>query len=629
MLVRQQYIASVILLFSQPGVYGLDTETTGLTHKDRLFSIILSNDRNGYYFNFARPPGVLEEQVLRRDFVFQYLREVFSNPKSTWYIHNAKFDLKMLAKEGLTIAGNVRCTQITARVLHNNHFSYSLDACAKRIGDSKDDSVDAYIKAHKLTKQIPIPGKKKPHVLKFFDQVPIDIISAYGAKDAILHRKLGLHQVEELAEANRFQPTDASPATNLNFVLENEHKLLHVCLEMERIGIKINREFVKEALAHEQNLVDQALAEFKAMTGKDFTDSNKALAEVFTAAGETMRFTEKGNPSFTQAVLDTLESPIAKVVTKLRNHQLQAGTYYSSFLYFADEEDVIHAQMRQDGTDTGRFSYADPNLQNLPKDEDTDDWYLVRRAFVPRPGFCFVSIDYDQQEFRMLLDRAGEMRIIAEVLKGKDVHQATADQMGTTRSRAKTLNFGLLYGMGAAKLARSLKISEVEAISLRAKYFANLPRVESFTKQVRAAGKSFGSVRGWSGRRFHLNDPEHAYILLNHIIQGGCADVVKVAMVQIFEFLKGKKSRMVCQIHDELLLEVHETEFELVAQIKKIMENVYPSKNGLPLTCSVSHSWLSWAFPDKIKGEPNEETRNQFQGKNFARSKSDTVLVLG
>jgi DNA polymerase-1 len=219
----------------------------------------------------------------------------------------------------------------------------------------------------------------------------------------------------------------------------------------------------------------------------------------------------------------------------------------------------------------------------------------------------------------MFLDYAGEEKLISEINAGKDVHQATADEIGCTRTQAKTINFMLLYGGGGQKLADMLKISLMEAYTLRKKYFSRLPKVRHLINLVQSVGKHRGYIWNWLGRHYHISSPDYAYVLMNHLIQGGCADVVKIAMVQVHEFLKGYKSRMLLQVHDELLFEIHESELYLVPRLKEIMESVYKPRNGLRLTCSVDHSWRSWGTRDKVKGLPYEGG-NTIQGMARAAS---------
>lgn len=584
---------------------GLDTETTGLKEDDSIFSLILACAADSFYFNFNNAPGTPLNAILDKEFIFSKLKRFLENPHITWYIHNAKFDMRMLAKEGIELRGRVHCTYAIERVVKNNYFgkdAYNLAGCAKRRGLEKDERVEAFITKNKLYTTRQMPGKKKIIKDKHFDRVPFGVMSEYGATDGVLHRAIGrdqCYQIEKLSEVKRIP--------SLTPVYENELRFTKTAFRMERRGVKIDKPRTAEALDYEIGQINNYEKEFEALTGSPFIDSNKPLQAVFDKLGARYPLTEKGNPSFAADVLEEMDSPIANLVTKIRYHDKRAGTYYSSFLYHADSSDVIHPDTRQAGTETGRCSYRDPNLQNVPKEDEPDDQaipYHVRECFIPRPNRFFYSIDYNQQEFRMLLDWAGEKKLIERINDGADVHQATADLCGITRKQAKTINFGLLYGMGKSKLAKSLGISEREAFDLICTYFARLPRVKPFLTRVARAGETRGYIFNWFGRRCHIAQRDWSYILPNHFIQGGCADVIKRAMNIIDDMLLETKaeSAMLLQVHDELLLEVPPNEADIILKVKDIMESVYPAQNGMKLTTSVEHSIKSWGYRHKIKG---------------------------
>ena len=324
----------------------------------------------------------------------------------------------------------------------------------------------------------------------------------------------------------------------MQLVYENEKKLVKTCYAMESRGIQVDIPYTVRALKYEQKKIIEAKEDFKKDTGRAYKDSSKLFAEIFTERGESFPKTAKGNPSFTADILDELDTPTARLIRRVRNHEKRAGTYYSSFIHYADSSGVIHANIRHGGTKTGRMSYSNPNLQNVPKeDEDADraKEFIVRQCFVPRKGFSFVSLDYSQVEYMLMLDYAGEKKLIAEVLAGADLHQATADMVGITRKQAKTLNFAILYGAGIATLAQGLGISVPDATRLRIKYFSRLPKVKHFIKRVMSVGEARGHIFNWMGRRCHITNPSFAYTLPNHLIQGGAADVIKMAMPQIDE----------------------------------------------------------------------------------------------
>lgn len=612
-IVRQETFDEFIETFSLPGLYAVDTETTGLRSYlgDALFSVIVAGPAGSFYLNFKSYPGLSPEWVLDRDTNLPRLKQIFSNPDSTWFAHNAKFDLAMLAKEGLAIQGRIHCTEAQARLLYNRHFDYTLSACAKRIGLEKSNAVDEYISKNKLYTKFKdeTTGKevKQPH----FDQVPFNIITEYGMTDGEITLKLGLHQLSDLQSIVGTTPSTKPPLTA---VYNNETKLTKTCFKMEYHGIKIDRDYSRRAFEYEIGRARTAAAKFTAASGVEFVDSAITLAKAFDTAGETYPRTKPtktrphGTPSFTDVVLESFTSPLAQLVREYRDASKKANTYYANFLKYADTGDRIHANMRQGGTDTGRFSYSEPNLQNLSKEEDTAQQFLIRRSFVPTdPDHCFVMIDYDQMEYRLMLDYAGEMGIIRQILDdGLDVHQATALQLNVPRESAKTLNFLLLYGGGVKSLAIKLKTEVDAARVLREQYFRKLPNVQYWSSKVVTQVEKEKNLVNWLGRQYHFpyinDDVEYrAYAGPNHLIQGGCADIVRVAMNRCDDLLSGTRSRLLVQIHDELLFEVHKDDLGIVSALKRVMETAYPHRY-LPLTCGVSYSWRSWA--DKTKGLP-------------------------
>lgn len=586
-----------------------DTETTGLKpfHGDKLFSCIFGDGSTTWYFNFN---DYQDEQQCPKEYTLPRtliagLQPIFYD--KFIYIHNAKFDWHFVEKEGIDVKAQVWCTETMARVLDNDHLEYSLDACVRRaFNEAKDDAVEEYIKEHKLWKWVTIPGKKTRFKEKYYDRVPFSIIVPYGSKDASLTFRLGEYQRERLSDLSINKLPKLPPISD---VVDLEMGVTRACQKIERDGILLDKKYCMEAQAYEEQRCRDAERDFEKSCGIPFKDSNKVFAEVFTNLGIAFGTTEKGNPTFTDDVLSTIEHPISAIIQLQRTSHKRLNTYFKSYIYWADENNLIHPSMRQAGTTTGRFSFRDPNLQNIPK-EKTDDGkdtvtYPVRRAFIPRENYCFVAIDYNQMEFRLMLDYARQEDLIERIMGGYDPHTATAELVGIPRRPAKILNFGLLYGMGIKLLANTLGCSEDDARAFRNKYFSQLPKVKKFLRTCSNRAETAGKCFDWYGRKFNFPESKWAYKAPNAVIQGGCASVVKRAMVNLHAFLDTTKSRAVLQVHDEILFEIHKDELHIVPQIKQIMESVYPYKR-IPLTCSVEHSWKS--YQDLKKGEPTWET---------------------
>lgn len=557
-------------------VFSFDCETTGLREYDRPFAMSAADESRTAYCD-PRHPG-------RSDSNTELIARL--NKAEVLIAQNAKFDLRMLRHWGLEPRGEIHDTEVLGRLVRNDHLTYSLDAQTKRYGLFKNDEVSKYITQHKLYTINKPPYKDRKEKIEHYDQVPIDLMEPYARQDARATYDLYHKLIQDLDP--RSMP-----------VWNNEVKLTKVCFDMERAGIMVNRKYTEEALAFEEGLIREAKSQFLLATGQVYDNKKTTLVDIFKKAGEEIPKTAKGNDQLTDDVLESFTSPAARLVQKIRYHEKRISTYYSSFLDFCDEQDILRADMRQAGTTTGRFSYRDPNLQNIPKEEDSTDPYVVRGCFKPRPGHVFVSMDYKQQEYRLMLAYAKHRTLIQRVMAGEDVHQATANMVGTTRKLAKTLNFAILYGAGVDKLAKMLGISREQAIALKKKYFDTLLEVDNFIQQVIGTGRSRGHVFNWLGRKLFISSREFAYALPNHLIQSGGADICKVAMVHCHDFLRNYSSRMVLQIHDALVFEMPKEEAPyLIPQLKKIMVDSYPGHNGMYMDVDVTYSFDSLAERD-------------------------------
>ena len=581
MLVTPQNISDVIHKLNVVTTIALDTESSGLEETDKAFAVIVATETEEFYFDFRSVSNFVS-----------YLHPILQQDNLTVIMQNAKFDIRMLASIGLTIGGKIIDIKSVARVVRNDHFEggYSLAAQAKReLGRSKgDDIIKETIKKKGLF------DTRRDYFgthydVPQYDKVPMDLMHTYACLDARLTYDLYKKYLPSLDQGSAR-------------VARLEAQLIPVCYKMERLGLRLDVGHTIKAMHHESSIVEINKDKYAKLTGTKFVNSAKSISKHLDY---TLPLTEDGNPSLTDSVLEsiiTLGSPkdkeIADTVRLIRLYDKRVSTYYRSYLNLMDKNNIIHPTMHIAGTRTGRFSYSDPNLQNQPKEEDTE--YHIRQCFIPRPGRKFVSIDYQAQEYRMMADYAGETELIKQVMSGKDLHQSTADMMGVTRKQAKTIAFLILYGGGDAKLADALGVDIYKAKSMRNKFFSVLPKVQLFVDNVIATGRSRGYVVNWLGRRLYA-DKEFCYALPNHLIQGGCADVMKKAMVEIDKFIQDKDISMVISVHDEIVFEVGEDCMKYIPDIQNIMENVYPSKNGMILKTSASYSSKSLASKDMEK----------------------------
>lgn len=551
----------------------VDTETTGLSWSDRPFELIVGTAQNALCFdNRLLPPAafceITKELETKKSLVFQ----------------NAKFDIRMMRSEwGFNVdkAGEIEDIEVLSRLERNDHIKYSLDAQAKRHGWAKGTEVEKYILKNKLYTVRKSDLKAKTTKSWHAEKVPIDIMSMYSLQDARLTYDLrGKH-------LSTLDPISVP-------VWEMEKKLTKVCAEMERVGLVVNEPYTRQALKHEEGLVHEAKREFQQVAGILYDNKKTTLVDIFKKAGEVIPKTAKGNDQLTDDDLESFTSPVAKLVQRIRFHEKRISTYYSSYLEFMQPDGVLHADIRQPGTTTGRFSYRDPNLQNIPSEEDSTDLFVARGCFKPRG--VFVSMDYKQQEYRLMLAYARKRVLIEQVMGGMDVHQATADLVGISRYHAKTLNFAILYGAGVQKIALMLGCTVQEASFLKQKYFNALLEVEQLIFDVIKRGKARGYIYNWFGRKLHVNHRDFAYKFPNYLMQSGGADICKIAMTETPSILKNYDSKLVLQIHDDLIFDMVPEEMEeLIPKLRRAMIDVFPGKNGMFMEVDVKYSKTSLA----------------------------------
>jgi DNA polymerase I len=598
MIVSASNIYQVMTRLSCQKTLALDTETTGLRpyHGDRPFLLIIADPTTEFLFDlrhYIEYPLTFHGTFA--SFQRGSLHELFMVPRY-WFMANAKFDMAMLATIGLHAKGEIHDLQAYERVLDSTLFGkvFSLAAIAGRYGEKKSDEVEQFIKKNKLYTEAEIEGKKGKEKLLHYDQVPTEIMYRYAATDGRITYDIGKKQLARAAKMPKEFCKD------LDALLANERQLVRTVFDMEQAGVRVDLSFCRRAIDFEESRRAGLLQEFRALTGHEFVDSAKCFAPFFKDVA--LKTTPKGAPSFDAESLATYKHPLTPVIMGIRDAKSKAN-YYHGFLHHADANGRIHASFNQHQARTGRFSSSNPNLQNLSKDETEDlkQEFVVRRAIVPAPGHFFAMFDFDQMEYRLMLELARCMPLIEKVLGGLDVHQATADLAGITRRQAKTTNFLTIYGGGDGILAQRLGISVNEAKQIRASIFAAAPEIRTFIERVTARAEERGFIFNWLGRRLYFPEREGTYRATNHLIQGGCADIIKVAMNRVSAYLKSVRARLVLTVHDELVIEAPEDEAGCLATVRDIMQSVYPSKL-IPLTCGADHSFTSLA--DKIKGLP-------------------------
>ncbi len=437
-----------------------------------------------------------------------------------------------------------------------------------------------------------------------FSSVDINEATFYAAEDAWMTRLL-YFSLKKAMELGSLSPL-------LDEAQSVEYPFINVLIRMEKKGIKVDQEkfyLLQETLSKK---IQELTEEIYALTNSEFNiRSTQQLGIVlFQTLGLKGGKKTKTGYSTNEAVLQSLknEHPVIEKLLSYRENQKILSTYIVPLLKLAkkDTKSRIYTSFLQTGTATGRLSSKDPNLQNIPVRSTLGR--SVREAFVAKDGYRLVSIDYSQIELRLLAHFSEDKALMEAFEKGEDIHMATALKLfgeveaKEKRNFAKSVNFGLLYGMGSRKLSDELGISTAEAKEIIKNYFASFPTVKNFLQEIQERVKEQGYVETILGRRriFNYdtaNGMQKAAFMresVNTVFQGSAADLIKLSMLEIDRLIIEEEldASMLLQIHDELIFEILEEEVDIISQrFVYCMENILPLK--VPLECSVSEG-KSW-----------------------------------
>jgi DNA polymerase-1 len=522
---------------------------------------------------------------LSRDEVLGELRAWFADPKARKVGQNVKYDEHALANHGIALAGVAHDTLLESYVLEA-HRPHDMDSLAWRHLDWK---AIAYAE---------VAGKGASQI--GFDQVAVDRATEYSAEDADV--TLRLHEA--------LYPQLEADA-KLKYVYEAlELPAREVLFRMERTGVLIDADLLR---AHSRTLGERVVAleqqAFQLAGGPFNLASPKQLGEILFERMKmpVQRKTATGQPSTDEEVLQELAAdyPLPKVLLEHRALSKLKSTYTDKLPQMVNPRTGrVHTTFSQATAVTGRLASSDPNLQNIPV--RTEEGRKIREAFIAPPGHVLVSADYSQIELRIMAHLSGDPALVRAFEAGEDIHRATAgeifgvppaDVTADQRRYIKAVNFGLIYGMGAFGLAQQLGIERGAAQQFIDKYFQRYPGVAEYMQRTRELAREQGYVETVFGRRLWLTDikagggPRRAAAerqAINAPMQGTAADLVKLAMIAVAAWIDEGKlaTRLVLQVHDELVLEVPEAELARVrAELPPRMTGV--AKLAVPLVVDV------------------------------------------
>lgn len=566
----------------------LDTETTGTDAMTaELVGLSFAVEEFEAYY-IPVPPEREEAQK-----IVDIFKPAYENPTSLKIGQNIKYDMLVLAHYGVDMKGKMFDTMVAHYVLQPE-LPHNMDALAEQyLGYS----------TIKIEELIGPKGKKQKNMR---DLPPGDVYE-YACEDAdvTLRLKNALH--DELVRNDAIQLFE-----------EVEMPLVRVLAAMELTGVRIDTETLRETSELFTLRMNKLEEEVFALAGESFNlSSPKQVGEILfdkLKIDERAKRTKTGQYVTSEEVLEKLR-PRHEIVDRILNYRglkKLTSTYVDSLPTLINPSTgKIHTSFNQTVTSTGRLSSSNPNLQNIPV--RGDDGKEIRKAFIPEPGCTFFSADYSQIELRIMAHLSGDKHMIEAFLEGDDIHASTAakiyhkpigDVTRDERRKAKTANFGIIYGISVFGLAERLNVPRSEARELIDGYFATYPRVREYMDESIERARRQGYIETLLRRRRYLPDINSRNAIvrgyaernaINAPIQGSAADIIKIAMVRIYNrfISENLRSTMMLQVHDELNFSVVPEEREIVEQIViHEMENAYSLSVPLKADCGWGANWL-------------------------------------
>ncbi len=570
----EQKINDLVNRLAKASIFAFDTETTGLdANLARLVGISFSLEK-GEGFYVPVPQSQKEAQK-----VVDKFRAVFEDDTIEKIAQNFKYDALILKHYGVEVRGLVWDTMLLHYLLEPD-LRHNMDYLSETYLKYKPISITTLI------------GDKGKNQIKMTD-VPIEKVVDYAAEDADITGQLFHHFIPDIKKSGLEQ-----------LYTQLEEPLAKVLVDMEFEGINLNSDLLSEYAIILKNKIDQVEANIYEMVGKKFNISSpKQVGEVlFLDLNIPYRWrkTKSGQYSTNEEKLSELAAdyPVIKEILNHRGMTKLLSTYVEALPKMVNPKtNRIHTSFNQALAATGRLSSYNPNLQNIPI--RTSEGAKVREAFIPRDkNHVLLAADYSQIELRLIAEISGDKTMLEAFQSGKDIHSTTAanvfevayDQVTKEqRYRAKTVNFSIIYGAGATNLSRQLNIKRSEANDLIQQYFKQYKGIQAYMENTISLARSQGYVTTLLGRRRYLRDINSKSSLeksnaermaINSPIQGSAADLIKLAMINIARATKESqlKSKMILQVHDELIFDVPLEELEeMKTLVKREMENAMPS----------------------------------------------------
>lgn len=596
----EQQLSDLVAALAKLSVFALDTETTGLLAVDA--------DVVGYVFSWqagegwyvpvrGSNPGPAEEglKYLDPDLVAAALRPILEDPSTLKVGQNLKYDINVLHRAGIRLAGPRFDTMVAAALLYPERRTNNMDDLARDLLAVTTTPISDLI------------GKGKAQISML--DVPLPQVAAYAAEDADVTWRLFEKLKAEL---------DSQDEAMQRLFVNVEMPLVDVLAAMEREGVQLDAGMLADYSAALSVRLTDLRRNLFAAAGTEFNpDSPKQLGEIlFDKLGLPVIKKTKTGRSTDAEVLERLASesdhPLPQLLLEYRELNKLLGTYVQPLpSYLARSTGRLHASFHQTGAATGRLSSSDPNIQNIPIRTETGR--EIRRAFRAGEGRSLITADYSQVELRMLAHFSQDEELARAFHEGLDIHTYVASQIfevplddvnSDQRRVAKTVNFGIIYGQSAFGLARTLRIPQKDAAAFIAAYKERYTGLDRFLQQCIAEAEEKGYVTTILGRRRAIQDIRSRNfnlrqlgerLAINTVIQGSAADLIKVAMVRLLGRLGAEHegASLLIQVHDELVLEAPTAQADSVlATTVDVMTNAMQLTVPLKVDAAIGPNWL-------------------------------------
>lgn len=541
----------------------VDTETTGLSiygntkrARDKVIGISIDIGDEAYYFPFRHLQGTnLPIESM------EFFRSYLSNPHRTYGGFNYSYDLHMMEFDGIEIAPNFEDAMLGIHLLNENEPSFKLKEICDRysIGDGSLQESILEDKVFEECQRLGLPCSRSPraenNVKSMMYVLPPADVEPYACDDVRLTRALLDMERPALQHYGLYD------------IWKQVNYYSYIVTLMEHKGMNIDPDIIarykEEAVEHAKNAKER----LNAKAGFDLNPNSPKkvceFLEVQSSAAEQLQILIDAGGEGAER---------AKLVQEARGWLSVDSRYYTPYTELMDENHTLHCSLNLIGTYTGRLSCSNPNLQAVAKATEV---FKVKDTFVARPGMTMIQADYKQAEMRLVTHYTKDKVMKDLIESDADLHSATAEMLGIPRNAAKRINFSVIYGIGYRHLSETLRVDLETAREYLDKYHALYPGFRKLMYQCEDFAKKYGYIKMWTGRTRHFNVPNaDPHKAMSNLIQGGVAEIVRVAISRLFPAIRDLGGYMLLQVHDSVIFEVPDNKLTVaLPTIKKIMED--------------------------------------------------------